>query len=373
MSDEPIVFDELATAGPKRLARVTLNNPSALNALTLEMIEPFYQRLTAWDADPEIAAIIIQATGDRAFCSGGHIVALYKGMTGQGDPDYPGRFLTLEYRLCHAVHSLSTPCLAWGHGLVMGGGMGVFAGASHRVVTETSQLAMPEIKIGIFPDCGATWFFNRMPPRLGLFVALTGASLAGEDALLSGLADRAIEHAAKDDVVAALARNEDWSAPHTAVSRVLRRISQERPATLAESKLLRHAATIREMTDAATLAGIVGAIRKRITHEDAWLAESAANLDRGCPVSAHLIYRQLGNGRYLSLKQAMMRELKMAVQCCRHPDFAEGVRALLVDKDREPHWHFESVSEVPADYIDAHFRAPWDGDHPLKDLPDVKP
>ena len=127
------------------------------------------------------------------------------------------------------------------------------------------------------------------------------------------------------------------------------------------------------MTDAATLAGIVGAIRKRITHEDAWLAESAANLDRGCPVSAHLIYRQLGNGRYLSLKQAMMRELKMAVQCCRHPDFAEGVRALLVDKDREPHWHFESVSEVPADYIDAHFRAPWDGDHPLKDLPDVKP
>jgi len=373
MSDEPIVFDELDTSGPKRLARVTLNNPGALNALTLDMIEPLYQRLTAWDADTDIAAIIIQANGDKAFCAGGHIVALYKGMTGQGDPDYPARFLTLEYRLCHAIHSLATPCLAWGHGLVMGGGMGVFAAASHRVVTETSRLAMPEIKIGIFPDCGATWLFNRMPPRLGLFVALTGASLGAEDALISGLADRAIEHSAKDDVIAALARIDDWSAPHAAVSRVLRRISQERVPELAESKLLRHAGTIREVTDAATLAGIVGAIRKLVTHEDPWLAESAANLDGGCPVSAHLIYRQLGSGRYLSLKQAMMRELKMAVQCCRHPDFAEGVRALLVDKDREPHWHFESVSEVPSDYIDAHFRAPWDGDHPLKDLPDVKP
>lgn len=373
MNDALIVFDELDTESGKRLARVTLNNSSALNSLTLEMIEPLYRQLTAWDAEPDIAAIVIQSSGDKAFCAGGNIVALYNSMTGQGDPDYPSRFLTLEYRLCHAVHRLATPCLAWGHGLVMGGGMGVFSGASHRVVTETSALAMPEIRIGLFPDCGATWFFNRMPPRLGLFVALTGATLGGEDALISGLADRAIEHAAKDDVMAALTRIDDWSAPHAAVSRVLRHVSQERPARLAESHLLAHAATIREATDAATLAGIVSSIRKLVSSDDPWLAESASNLDGGCPVTAHLIYRQLGGGRYLSLKQAVMRELKMALQCCRHPDFAEGVRALLVDKDREPHWHFDSVSEVPADYIDAHFRAPWDGDHPLKDLPDVKP
>lgn len=373
MTETAIVFDELTSTNGKRIGRATIDNSSALNALTLDMLDPLHKQLTAWDADAEIAAIVIDSSGDRAFCAGGNIVALYKGMTGQGDPDYPDRFFTLEYRLCHAVHMLATPCVAWGHGLVMGGGMGLFSGASHRVVTEGSRLAMPEIKIGLFPDCGATWFFNRMPSRLGLFVALGGATLEAQDALVSGLADRAIEHAARDAVIDALTRITDWSQPHFAVDRVLRQNAKERPAELGASKLLEHAMTIREATDAATLAGIVGGIRKLVDASDPWLAEAAANLDGGCPVTAHLIYRQLRGGRYLSLKQAIMRELKIALQCCRHPDFAEGVRALLVDKDKTPHWHFESVSAVPADYVDAHFRAPWDGDHPLRDLPDVKP
>lgn len=377
MSEPNLIFDEPEAANGKRLGRVTLNNTGAFNALTLDMLEPLYKQLTAWDADTDIACIVIDANGDKAFCAGGNIVQLYNGMTGQGDPDYPARFFTLEYRLCHAVHMLATPCLAWGHGLVMGGGMGMFCGASHRVVTSASKLAMPEITIGLFPDCGATWLFNRMPPRLGLFLALTGAPLSARDALIAGLADRALAHAAKDDVLAALCRLDDWSQPHTAVDRVLRHLSQERPATLGDSRILDHAVAIREATDAATLAGIVSGIRRLGQSDngtgDEWLAEAAANLDGGCPVSAHLIHRQLGSGRYLSLKQCVLRELKVALQCCRHPDFAEGVRALLVDKDRQPHWHFESVSDVPGDYVGAHFRAPWDGDHPLRDLPDVKP
>lgn len=373
MTESTVLFHELPSTSGKRVARVTINNPSALNAIGLAMIERLHKQLTAWDADREIAAIVIDARGERAFCAGGDIVALYKGMTGQGDPDYPDRFFSLEYRLCHALHMLDTPCVAWGHGLIMGGGMGLFSGASHRVVTESAQLAMPEIKIGLFPDCAATWSFNRMPARLGLFAALTGATLGAQDALVAGLADRAIAHEARDDVIDALTRISDWGAPHAAVDRVLRRFSQERLADLGVSKLLEHALAIREATDAATLGGIVAGIRKLSTHGDSWLIQAAANLEAGCPVSAHLIYRQLREGRYLSLKQAVMRELKMAFQCCRHPDFAEGVRALLVDKDKQPLWHFESVAEVPADYIDAHFRAPWDGDHPLRDLPDVKP
>jgi enoyl-CoA hydratase/carnithine racemase len=373
MTDSAIIFDEVVSTNGKRIGHVTLNNTSALNALTLDMLEPLHKRLTAWDADAEIAAIFIDASGDKAFCAGGNIVALYKGMTGQGDPDYPDRFFTLEYRLCHAIHMLATPCIAWGHGLIMGGGMGVFSAASHRIVTASSTLAMPEIKIGLFPDCAATWFFNRLPGRLGLFVALTGATLSAQDALIAGLADRAINHEFKNKLFDALTRITDWNQPHAAVDRVLRQYAREHPAGLGESKLVEHAMTIREATDAATLAGIVAGIRKLAEADDTWLVEAATNLDGGCPVTAHLIYRQLRDGRYLSLKQAVMRELKMALQCCRHPDFAEGVRALLVDKDRAPQWIFESVSAVPSDYVDAHFRAPWDGDHPLRDLPDVKP
>ena len=373
MSDAPILFDEIEAAGGRRIGRVRLNNPRTLNALTFDMLEPLYRQLTAWDSDRTIGCILIESTSERAFSAGSDIVALYRGMTGQGDPDYPARFLALEYRLCHAVHMLATPCLAWGNGLVMGAGMGLFSGASHRVVTAASRLAMPEIKIGLFPDCGATWFFNRLPPRLGLFVALTGITLSPRDALVAGLADRAIDHGAHAEVVEALQRIDDWHQPHAAVDRVLRRFAIDRPAGLGPSRLVEHVETIREATDAATLAGMVGGIRRLADHPDPWLAEAAANLDAGCPVTAHIIYRQLRGGRYLSLKQCVMREFKIALQCCRHPDFAEGVRALLVDKDRTPHWHFESVSEVPADYVDAHFRAPWDGDHPLRDLPDVKP
>lgn len=373
MSDDNVVLTELDVANGKRMGRVTLNNPSTLNALTLDMIEPLYKQLTAWDADTDLVCIVIESNHDKAFCAGGHIVALYNSMTGQGDPDYTTRFFTREYRLCHALHMLSTPCLAWGQGIVMGGGMGLFSGASHRVVTQTSRLSMPEIRIGLFPDCGATWFFNRMPPRLGLFIALTGATLEARDALISGLADRAIDDAARNEVIDVLCAVDDWAQPHTVVDRVLRRFARERPVELGGSKLLEHAEVMREATDAATLAGIVGAIRKLVDAADPWLAEAARNLDGGCPVTAHIIRRQLREGRYLSLKQCVMRELKIALQCCRHPDFAEGVRALLVDKDRAPVWHFDSVADVPADYVDAHFRAPWDGNHPLADVPDVKP
>jgi len=359
MTDIPVLFEELPASNGRRIGRATINNPGARNALTLDMLEPFYKQLRAWDSDTGITAIMIDASGDTAFCAGGDIVALYKGLTGQGDPDYPDRFFTLEYRLCHAIHMLATPCVAWGHGLIMGGGMGVFSGASHRVVTGTSMLSMPEIRIGLFPDCGATWTFNRLPDRLGLFIALGGARLNAQDALFCGLADRAIDHDAKAEVIDALTRISDWTQPHAAVGRVLRQSAKQRPADLGASRLLAHALTIRQATDAATLPAIVSGIRRLIDADDPWLAEAAANLEGGCPVTAHLIYWQLRGGRYLSLKQAVMRELKMALQCCRHPDFAEGVRALLVDKDNDPHWLFESVSAVPTDYVDAHFRAPW--------------
>lgn len=373
MTEPAIAFQEHASSHGRRIGHATINNPAARNALTVDMLEPFYKQLTAWDSDAGIAAIVIDASGDTAFSAGGDIVALYKSLTGQGDPDYPDRFFTLEYRLCHAIHRLATPCVAWGHGLIMGCGMGLFCGASHRVVTGGSMLSMPEIKIGLFPDCGATWTFNRLPDRLGLFIALGGARLNAQDALFCGLADRAIDHAAKADVLDALTGISDWTQPHAAVDRVLRQCARERPAEIGASKLLEHALTIREATDAATLPAIVAGIRRLASADDPWLVEAASNLEAGCPTSAHLIHRQLSEGRYLSLKQAVMRELKMALQCCRHPDFAEGVRALLIDKDNEPHWLYDSVSAVPSDHVDAHFRAPWDGDHPLRDLPDVKP
>ncbi|HET7313494.1 enoyl-CoA hydratase/isomerase family protein, partial [Salinisphaera sp.] len=328
--------------------------------------------LERWEAREDIVAILIDADSDRAFCAGGDIVNLYRSAIGQADADYPRRFFIHEYRLCHDLHRLNTPCIAWGHGIVMGGGMGVFSGASHRVVTETSRLAMPEIKIGLFPDCAATWFFNRMPRYLARFIALTGVTLNADDALFSGLADYAIEHAAKHEVLDALAAVEDWRNPQAAVAAVLGAAENRQPAaTAGHARLAAHLDTIRAATAGADLVTIVQRLSALAEAEDGWLAEAGANIAAGCPVTAHLIHRQLQTGCLLSLPDVARTELAMALQCCARPDLPEGVRALLIDKDQNPQWRHQSVADVPADYVDAHFEDAWSGPHPLADLAPV--
>ncbi|RJS93314.1 enoyl-CoA hydratase/isomerase family protein [Salinisphaera sp. Q1T1-3] len=372
MAAAEIHENEVALNNGGRLGHLTLDHPAALNATSLDMIEALRDALTRWERDPDVQAVLIDAVGDKAFCAGGDIVNLHRAITGEIAADYPARFFTEEYRLCHDLHRMRTPCIAWGHGIVMGGGCGLFSGASHRVVTETTRLAMPEIKIGLFPDCAATWFFNRLPSYLGYFVALTGASLNAADCLFAGLAEHAIAHAEKAAVLEALV-TADWQGEaHATVTEALVAADKRAPgAVLGDSRLLQHAAVIR----AATAGGDIAAIVERLTAlagvDDAWLAECGNNLVQGCPVTAHLIDRQLRDGRYLSLREAVQRELAMALACCAHVDFPEGVRALLVDKDKTPQWRFPSVADVPAAYVDAHFQAAWTGAHPLANLADT--
>ena len=351
------------------LGRLTLDNPGALNAVRLDMIEPMLSAIHDWEARPDVVAILIEAEGDKAFCAGGDIVNLYRAIIGEIEADYPQRFFTEEYRLCHDLHRLTTPVIAWGHGIVMGGGCGLFAGASHRVVTETTRLAMPEIKIGLFPDCGATWFFSRLPHYLARFISLTGATLNSADVLFAGLAEHGIAHRQKQDVIAALTAAADWYQPHRTVARVLAAAEQRHPgADTADSRLMAAAPTIREAARGGDLADIVAGLTALTEADDDWLAESAGNLAAGCPTTAHLIHDQLETGRYLSLAQAVQRELAMALACCRHADFAEGVRALLVDKDKTPAWRYDSVAAVPDQHVADHFVPGWSGAHPLADL-----
>lgn len=369
MTDHRVAIQEIELANGYRLGRITLDNPRALNALRLDMIEHIQQAITAWEADPTLACILIDANSDKAFCAGGDIVSLYRSISGEGEPDYPERFFVNEYRLCHDLHRLSTPVIAWGHGVVMGGGLGLFESASHRVVTETARLAMPEIRIGLFPDVAGTWFFNRMPRYLALFVALTGATLDAADALFTGLATHARTHESKATLLAALVAQRDWQAPHATVANALDAMPLDSIAARpASAPIIEHLDTLFEATRGPTLAAIGQRIAALADHPSPWLSAAAHSLAGGCPVTAHLIHRQIDNGRYLSLADGTRRELAMALQCCAHPDFAEGVRALLIDKDKRPNWHFQSIAEVPADYVDRHFTPTWEGPHPLADL-----
>jgi enoyl-CoA hydratase/carnithine racemase len=378
MTEKTLLLEEIPAGGGKRLARVTLNAPKALNSLSLDMIRRLIPQLEAWDADPEVVCIWLEGAGDKAFCAGGDIVRIYHGMRamdgeGDGDPDYPDAFFENEYRLDYGIHCLSTPTVAWGDGIAMGGGLGILQGASHRVVTERARLAMPEIGIGLFPDVGATWFLNRMPGRTGLFCGLTGAQLNAGDALFCGLADRFVPALARDGVLDTLAGTDDWTEPHRVVDRVLRRFERNTETHCPSSHVRRYLDLINHLTDGETLTEIVSALRGLAEHEDGWLARASETLDKGCPTTAALLYEQIRRGARLSLRECFLRELKMARQCIRHPDFREGIRALLIDKDGQPRWCYASVAEVPHDYVEAHFAASWEGEHPLADLPEERP
>lgn len=366
--DDPIIIEELPAGGGKRIGHVVLNAPRALNSLSLEMIEKLQPRLQAWEADDDLVCVFIEGAGDRAFCAGGDIIQIYKGMTGEGDETYPDTFFTNEYRLDYTLHTLKTPVIAWGDGIIMGGGLGIFAGASHRVATENARLAMPEISIGLFPDVGGTWFLNRMPGRTGLFLGLTGAQMNAGDALFTGLADRFMAADNKRAVLDELTATSDWKEPILVVDHILRQAEQANDKSCPQSHVRQHLDTINQVCDSQTLSGITAGIRSLESNDDSWLAKAAKTHASGCPVTAHLVYQQIQHGKHLSLKQCFLRELKMAFACIRNADFREGVRALLIDKDGKPNWTYQSVAEVPAEYVAEHFVPRWEGGHPLADL-----
>ncbi|MEI6839543.1 MAG: enoyl-CoA hydratase/isomerase family protein, partial [Alcaligenaceae bacterium] len=177
-----VLFEELNCANGMRIGIATLNTPKTLNGLSLEMTRLLAKKIEVWANDPKLAVLVLKGAGDKAFCAGGDLHALHHSMVdNQGraaiENQHAGTFFAEEYALDYRLHTFPKPILVWGDGIVMGGGMGLMIGASHRVVTDTSRLAMPEISIGLFPDVGGTWMLNRLPGKTGLFLGLTGAQI----------------------------------------------------------------------------------------------------------------------------------------------------------------------------------------------------
>lgn len=376
----PVLFEEKQAANGKRIGVATLNVPKALNALSLEMVVLLTEKLTIWQEDNTIACVLLQGAGDKAFCAGGDIRKLYQSIleNPQGPNAYAEEFFSTEYRLDYAIHRYSKPLICWGHGIVMGGGLGLMSGAGYRVVTETTHIAMPEIGIGLYPDVGASWFLARMPGHTGLFAGLTGCKINAADALFVGLADRFIGSDKKTTLDEALLAA-DWQsssdsrhkdANHKIVSALLKELETQSSAgqAIAESKLRHYYDQINELCDFDDLAAISNAIaRYNSNSNDKWFISAQKKLQAGCPVTAYLVQEQIKRAKYLSLAEVFQMEFIMSMQCCFHPDFAEGVRALLIDKDNQAQWRHESIASVPFAYVEAHFESQWP-EHPLADL-----
>jgi enoyl-CoA hydratase/carnithine racemase len=370
MSGADILFEEVPAAAGK-VGRVTLNVPATLNSLTLDMVDLLQEQLDAWRDDPDVALLFVDGSGEKAFCAGGDVQALHESAvaTPGGPCEYAEAFFTREYRMNYTLHTYPKPIVCWGHGIVMGGGLGVMAGCSHRVVTEKTRIAMPEVTIALFPDVGGSWFLNRMPGKSGQFLALTGASINAADAIYTGLADRFIASEHKAALVEQLLSQSWTDGPgknHALVRHTLRPFSEESVSQCPGGQVEPHLGTIGTLCDGDDVHEIIDNILDQVT-QDPWLSKARDSLAHGSPLAALWIYRQLQETRHASLREVFQSEIRLATNIVRHPEFAEGVRALLIDKDRNPGWQYQRSRDVPEDVLESFFSDPWDA-NPLADL-----
>lgn len=290
-------------------------------------------------------------------------------------PGQPNReaehFLASEYRLHYAVHTLGKPVLGWGHGVAMGSGLGILVGASHKVITETTRCAMPEVGIGLFPDAGATWFLPRMPHQLRLYLGLTGHICNAGDALFVGLGDYAINAAAKERVFGALLAQPWRGEPtrdHAVLTRLLQDMAARHRAEVSESPLQARAAQIEKLVSHDRVGPIIDAVQATAKVET-WFERGVKAIENASPTWLNVFFEQYRRGRQLPLKDAFQLEAILAIHGVRHTDFAEGIRARLIDKDQAPRWSPAHLDAVDAERVAACFTLPSDyARNPLADL-----
>ncbi|GIL41303.1 enoyl-CoA hydratase/isomerase family protein [Roseiterribacter gracilis] len=341
---------------------ITLNRPKALNALTTGMCAAIDGSLRDWGRDPAVRAIITRGTGGRAYCAGGDVRAVAESGARRkaGDDDGLTRdFFRTEYRMNRRLQRFEKPLIALIDGVTMGGGIGLSMHGSHRVATERTLAAMPETGIGLFPDVGASYVLPRLPGAFGLYLALTGARLGAADLAHLGMATDVIESARLDDLVDALVAAE-WNAGEArAVTDGVLKTFRVAPtaAPLAEHK---------DVIDACfaldTVEAILAALDKT---PGAFASETAATIRTMSPTSCKISHEEMRRGRDLSFDDCMRMEYRLTQSVLADHDFYEGIRALLIDKDKQPKWKPATLAEVGD--VARYFAAPADGDLTFED------
>ncbi len=370
--ESPAVSDEVTTYISNRIGFIELERPKALNALSTGMIRAVHAALDSWREDPDVLAVLVRSPHPRAFCAGGDIRFLYDAFQ-RGERDAIDTFFIEEYRLDHAIFTYPKPYIALLNGVVMGGGMGISQGAHRtgglRVVTTSTRMAMPETRIGLFPDVGSGWFLARTPGAIGRYLAVTGEAIGPADALYAGLADAYID----DDAIPVLIdrlKTEVFERGADVVSCVEREAAPRKvvptpdASPLADARALidRHFA----LPDVAQVLASLEAERDCAGAD--WAEQTIGVLRERSPlsmaVSLEVVTRSEG-----SMAECLRRDLDLTRSTFAHGDVIEGIRARIIDKDNRPQWRFASSEEVRAADVAQMFESPWPAaEHPLRDL-----
>jgi enoyl-CoA hydratase/carnithine racemase len=347
------------------VALVTLNRPDALNALSFGMIGQLRTVLRSCALDPAVRALLIRGAGDKAFCAGVDLRALYESF--KASRTLHRDFFVAEYALVHALYTYPKPYLVLMDGIAMGGGMGLAQASKLRIVGDRTRIAMPEVALGLFPDAGGSYYLSRLPGSLGPYLALTGVQIRGADALYTQLADvflPADAIASLADALETIVWSEDTRAD-------LRRLIHARAAQgLAAPSL----SILRPAIDAHFKEPTVGAILASLETESRaeyadWAQQTSKLLRARSPTLLAVAHRQLQRAQNMPLVDCFRMELGMVQECFLQGDFIEGVRALIIDKDNAPHWKPGRLEDVTEEMIGAFFRDHWPGTvHPLANL-----
>jgi enoyl-CoA hydratase len=340
--------DEVLTRVDRGVGLMTLNRPKAINSLNHPMVNALSAVLTRWENDDAVRAVVLSGAGERGLCAGGDVVAVYH--SARKDGVEARRFWRDEYLMNGQIGRFAKPFVALMDGIVMGGGVGVSAHANTRVVTDTSKIAMPEVGIGFLPDVGGAFLLSRAPGALGLYAALTGAPFSGSDAIAMGFADHYVPHSELDALRAAIVAD--------GVESALARHAIEPPP----STLVAHHDWIDDCFAGDTVEDIIAALRARVGPDAEPAHEAADLIGRRSPTSVSVAVEVVRRAAKLeTLEEVLIQDYRVSSTSSVSHDLVEGIRAQIIDKDRNPKWSPATLAEVSAADVEAYF-APVDDD-----------